>query len=495
MPSKPKRISIGLTFSLWSAFAAGALTAAAWAAAAPASAPPGPKLASAALAGAGVTVVVFTLIYLIGGRLDRDLLRVNGYLTAALEGSAPGSLAVSPHAQPLANAIAESVSALAQRVDKARTIMRQAEMRQRIAETQHRHMEAVLDSLRDGVIVSDGFDEITFANRPAAAVLGFSADDARTRKIGDVIRDERICALIRETRESPIATRRTQVDHEIAQGEGEPPSIFEITLARAAEIEGASAAVVAILRDVTHEREVSRMKSDFVSKASHELRTPLSSINAYVEMLLDGEAQDESARKEFYEVIKNEADRLGRLIDNMLNISRIEAGIIRVNPIEVDFAKAARRIAELLQPQAKKKDIALSVQAGPLAYTAMADEDMVQQVLLNLVSNAIKYTPEGGRVTINIENDDTQNAVMVTVADTGLGIPPDDLNKIFDKFYRIDNYKRVAPGTGLGLNLVKHIVETVHRGHVSVASELGLGSRFTFTIPYETHASASRSAA
>jgi signal transduction histidine kinase len=104
---------------------------------------------------------------------------------------------------------------------------------------------------------------------------------------------------------------------------------------------------------------------------------------------------------------------------------------------------------------------------------------------MNLVSNAIKYTPEGGRVTVSVENDDTSRSVMVTVADTGLGIPPEALERIFDKFFRIENYKRVAKGTGLGLNLVKHIVETVHAGTIHVESEMGMGSRFWFTIPYE----------
>lgn len=495
MAKDKARISIGRTLSLWSAFTGGVLTSAAWVAAAPQNAPLGPKLLAALIAGVGVAIIAFTLIYLIGGRVDRDLRRVNAYLAAALDGLTPGKMVVSPHAQRLADAIAASVGALHERVEAARAAMRQAEMRQRIVEAQHKHMESVLDSLRDGVIVTDVFDEITFANRSAGEVLGFDSDEVRTMKLAQVVDDERVCMLIRETRESPVTTRRTQVDHAIGRQPDEGPSIFELTLSRAPAMEGDSSAVVTILRDVTHEREVSKTKSDFVSKASHELRTPLSSINAYVEMLLDGEATDENSRREFYQVIKNEADRLARLIDNMLNISRIEAGIVRVNAEEVNFVKAAQHVSDLLQPQAKSKEITLSVQTGPLVYTAMADGDMMHQVILNLVSNAIKYTPEGGRVTISVENDDTQGAVMVTVVDTGLGIPPDDIDKVFEKFYRIDNYKRVAPGTGLGLNLVKHIVETVHQGSVSVSSELGLGSRFTFTIPYELGASVARSAA
>ena len=140
---------------------------------------------------------------------------------------------------------------------------------------------------------------------------------------------------------------------------------------------------------------------------------------------------------------------------------------------------------EMMQPQAKVKNIMLIEKIGPLIYTAEADRDMIYQVIMNLVSNAIKYTPDAGRVTVTVENDDASRSVLVSVADTGLGIPPDAIGKLFEKFYRVENYKRIAKGTGLGLNLVKHIVETVHRGKVGVTSQVGMGSRFWFTIPYE----------
>ena len=243
--------------------------------------------------------------------------------------------------------------------------------------------------------------------------------------------------------------------------------------------------VVTILRDITREKEISQMKSDFVSQASHELRTPIASINAYVEMLLDAEAQDEATKQEFYTIIKSEAERLSRMIDNMLNISRIEAGIVSVDRSEVDFAKVIREVIETMQPQAKAKNIMLLERIGPLIYTAEADRDMMHQVILNLVSNAVKYTPEGGRATVSVETDDNSRSILVSIQDTGLGIPPEAIDKVFGKFFRIESYKRMAKGTGLGLNLVKHIVETVHHGQVGVSSEVGMGSRFWFTVPFE----------
>jgi two-component system phosphate regulon sensor histidine kinase PhoR len=200
-------------------------------------------------------------------------------------------------------------------------------------------------------------------------------------------------------------------------------------------------------------------------------------------MLIDGEAQDDRSRQEFYQIIQNEANRLSRLIDNMLNISRIEAGIFQVEWVEVDLSALIEEVVEVMTPQAAGKKITLNAKRSALPCRAVADRDMMQQVVTNLVSNAVKYTPEGGRVTVSTELTDCDRSVLVTVADTGLGIPPDAIPKLFEKFYRINNYERIAKGTGLGLNLVKQIVETVHGGEVGVDSQLGMGSKFWFIVP------------
>ena len=261
------------------------------------------------------------------------------------------------------------------------------------------------------------------------------------------------------------------------------PRVFDVTLACIEDHKHEVAGVVTILHDLTRVREISQMKSDFVSKASHELRTPLSSIRAYVEMLVDGEAHDETARREFYRIMQNETDRLGRLIDNMLNISRIEAGIVQIERENVDFKSLIDRAVNTLEPQAREKKISLLTKLSEVDLTVEGDGDMLHQVVLNLVSNAIKYTPDGGRITISADSDNLTRCVVFSVSDTGLGIPPDSMGRLFEKFYRVENYKRVAKGTGLGLSLCKHIVETLHHGQIGVESELGLGSRFWALIP------------
>lgn len=381
--------------------------------------------------------------------------------------------------------------------------LREAEIRLSVSEAERRHGEAILNSLQDAVIVTDSFNEISLANEPAARLLGFDLGASSHQPIDSVLGDETLRRLIKEACRAGVVSKQKHIEHRLTPAPGEEkgkPGSFDVTLAclpdGRTETGGAGSGggrgggagvggVVTILRDVTREKEISEMKSDFVSQASHELRTPLSSINAYIEVLLDNEAKDEATRQEFYQIIKSEADRVTRMIDNMLNISRIEAGIVSVDRTEVDFVKVTAEVLDAMQPQAALKSITLHKKSGPLLYSAQADRDMMFQVIMNLVSNAVKYTPDGGRVTVSVENDDTSRSVLVGVSDTGLGIPPDALKRLFEKFFRIESYKRMAKGTGLGLNLVKHIVETVHHGVVGVESEVGSGSRFWFTIPYE----------
>jgi two-component system phosphate regulon sensor histidine kinase PhoR len=384
----------------------------------------------------------------------------------------------------VARALEAARTRWAREIHQLRTRVRENEIRLKLSEAERQHLETILDSLRDAVIVTDDFDEVSRINVRAAELLGLNPASDLHKPIDEVLSDERLRGLIRDVRAAGVLHKRKNVEHQLGDDGAEGRADIDVTLECLPDSQNSVGGVVTILRDVTREREISQMKSDFVSQASHELKTPLSSINAYVEMLLDGEAQDEDARGEFYQIIRSEAERVGRMIDNMLNISRIEAGIHSFDQAETDFVGVCREVIETMTPQAAAKGTRLSLKHGPLVYSAQADRDLVYQVVMNLASNAIKYTPEGGRVTITVENDDTTRSVLVRVIDTGLGIPPDAIDRVFDKFYRIENYKRVAKGTGLGLNLCKHIVETVHHGRIGVESEMGMGSRFWFSIPY-----------
>jgi len=386
---------------------------------------------------------------------------------------------------PLVHAITESVEQARQREQSLRDEFRDLEIQHRVSESQRQQIEAVLHSLRDAVIVTNAFNEIVMVNEEAAELLEFEVDAAIHRPIHEVVRDESLYHIITDAREHANFRERRHVEHEMkAEGEDEGGvRTFDITLACVENHKQEVGGVVAVLHDLTRERELSQMKTDFVSKASHELRTPLSSIRAYVEMLVDGEADDAESRQEFYRIIYDETDRLARLIDNMLNISRIEAGIIQIERDNVDMKTLISRAHETIGPQAREKDISIHERISAVDLCVEGDSDMLFQVILNLLSNAVKYTPDGGRVTISADTDNLTRSVLISVSDTGLGIPDDALPKLFDKFFRVENYNRVAKATGLGLSLCQHIVETLHQGQIGVESKVGMGSRFWIAIP------------
>jgi two-component system phosphate regulon sensor histidine kinase PhoR len=346
-----------------------------------------------------------------------------------------------------------------------------------VAESGREQAEAVLKVMHEAVVVVNPFNEIVLANAAAGRLLQFDHDNSNGRPLVDYVNDSTLRRIISETLEGKgNSTRQAELmlNDDIA---------CEVTVGCIIDGQGQPSAAVAVLRDLTREREIAQMKSEFVSKASHELRTPLSSMRACVEMLVDGEADDPATREEFYGIIQSETERLSRLVDNMLNISRIEAGIIEVAQGTIDLGAVIEQAMRTIEPQARERGQTMHSDIAPVNLLVSGDQDMLQQVVVNLLSNAVKYTPEGGRITLTADSDNLARCVHVGVQDTGLGIPPDDMERIFEKFFRVENYKRVAKGTGLGLNLCRHIVETVHGGQIGLDSTLGMGSRFWFTVP------------
>jgi two-component system phosphate regulon sensor histidine kinase PhoR len=321
------------------------------------------------------------------------------------------------------------------------------------------------------------------ANEPAAKLFGFEAGPARLRPIAERIgrtHGEFVELLRQSRRHRTEATKR-----ELVFTAEDRPRTFE-TIISCVQEDGKAASVVAVLHDVTKEKEISQMKNDFVSHVSHELKTPLASITAYSEMLADGEADDEETRKEFYAVIQSQAQRLNRLIEDILNISRIESGLIKVKKEQASLTILIEEQMQMIRSYAEEKNITVT-SGHPIVYDQVyVDKDMISQVIINLLSNAVKYTPAGGRVTVGTEVDETARLVRVTVTDTGVGIPEDEIGHLFEKFYRVAANKKQAKGTGLGLNLAKQIVEKVHGGRMFVTSKVGVGSTFGFELPMAT---------
>jgi len=382
--------------------------------------------------------------------------------------------------RPLVTAVNEMVEAAELCMSEAVLKMKELEIQLKVATSERQHAQAIIYSISDAVLVTDTFDELVLANEAAARTFQFDLDHCRRAPVDQIVKDEKLAELIRDMRQSNSKSGRRIVEHKI-KGPGEE-RIFKVTLSAVADNNDAPAGVVAVLHDMTREKEVAELKNDFVSSVSHELRTPLASIKAYVEMLIDGEADDEKTTREFYEVIQNEANRLSRLIDNILNISRIESGLVQINKQPQSLTIILKEALEVIAPQARLKQITLVEQLTPVFYQTSADRDMLYQAVLNLLSNAVKYTPERGIITVQTAVDEAKRKVIARISDTGVGIPPKDLPFVFDKFYRAESNNHMAKGTGLGLSLVKHIIETVHRGRIFVESHVGKGSCFGFQL-------------
>ncbi len=381
---------------------------------------------------------------------------------------------------PLASALNDLVDCAGQSVTDALEKVKEIEIELKVATAERQHAEAIIHSISDAVLVTDTFDEIVLANESAARAFDFDIDRCARTPIDRVLRDTRMIELVREMRQSNSRSGRRIVEHYMRTASGE--RAFKVTLSCVSGQSDRPAGVVTVLHDMTREKEVSKIKNDFVSNVSHELRTPLASIKAYVEMLIDGEADDDRTRHEFYEVIQSESNRLSRLIDNILNISRIESGLVKINKQPQSLMVILKEALEVIQPQAKTKAISVHEQIAPAFYQTNADRDMLYQSILNLLSNAVKYTPEGGSITVQTLVNEDAGKVITRINDTGVGIPPKDLPFVFDKFYRAESNNRMAKGTGLGLSLVKHIIETVHHGRVFVESSVGKGSCFGFEL-------------
>ncbi len=354
------------------------------------------------------------------------------------------------------------------------------EIQLKVATAERQHAEAIIKSISDAVLVTSAFDEIVLANDAAAKTFNFDLRKSNRTPVDRMLSDTKMVDLIREMRQSKSVNGRRIVEHQIPSPAGD--RTYKVTLSGVASAGGGDAGVVAVLHDMTREKEVAEMKNDFVSNVSHELRTPLASIKAYVEMLIDGEADDERTKTEFYEIIQGEANRLGRLIDNILNISRIESGLVKINKVPQSISVIVKEAFDVINPQAKLKQINLVEQLCPVFYQTFGDKDMIYQAVLNILSNSVKYTPPSGQVTVQTLVDENRKKVLVKISDTGVGIPPKDLPFVFDKFYRVEANNKMAKGTGLGLSLVKHIVETVHHGRALVTSEVGKGTVFSLEL-------------
>ena len=343
---------------------------------------------------------------------------------------------------------------------------------QRLSSDKQR-LDTILCSMGEGVMVTAPDGVITLVN-PAFRRLFSIPGSVEGKKLVEISRHPDLLEAFNDL-------GRPDVDELVREISIQPNDITLLTHWVPLNVDSVRQGIVAVFHDISDLKSAENMRRDFVANVSHELRTPVTIIKGYAETLLDGALETDPARaRRFVEIIASHSERLTNLINDILALSSLETkeALIELNPIDV--AGTIAKACMLLQERAIQKNIAILNESGaaPLPRI-MADQGRLEQVVVNLLENAIKYTPEGGTIRLSAEDDG--GFVRVSVTDTGIGIPFKDLPRIFERFYRVDEARtREQGGTGLGLAIVKHIVQ-LHGGSVSVTSEAGKGSVFTFT--------------
>ncbi len=338
-------------------------------------------------------------------------------------------------------------------------------------EQQRAEVTTILSGMADGVMIVDEEDRVVALNRAAETLLDISESAARGSTVAQVTRRHQLVREVAENRATEealvveLGRERRQVQVAVS------PLDFGETSRR-----------IFLFQDVTALRRAESVRRDFVANVSHELRTPLAALRALVETLEDGALEDPPAAREFLGRMHVEVDGLSQMVEELLELARIESGRVRFRFARQDLGQVVRQAALRLHAQAERQGVTLDVQTPAEPAEAVVDAERLQQVVINLVHNAIKFTPPGGGVTVRVEGRGEH--VALVVADTGVGIAAGELPRLFERFYKADR-SRATSGTGLGLAIVKHLVQA-HHGQVWAESPgVGQGATFTVILPHD----------
>jgi two-component system phosphate regulon sensor histidine kinase PhoR len=347
---------------------------------------------------------------------------------------------------------------------------------------------AILTSMAEGVAVMDAQERMVFCNQAFRHIFGLESAVCEGRPMVELVREPELLTTVRRALAGAVPE-----PGELERGTVVRQS-FRVTASPLQAGETAGAALV--LHDITDLRRLERVRRDFVANVSHEFKTPLTAIQGFAETLLGGALEDQNNNRRFLEIIRTHAARLARLTDDLLELARIEAGRIEIDRRDVSLAEIIEACADTTRPRLEHSKLELDLRIPPDLPSVSADPRRLREILQNLLDNATQYTPRGGRIWIEARANGGESSlgvvspvlsraasVVVTVGDSGIGIPYSDQQRIFERFYRVDAARsREAGGTGLGLAITKHLVE-LHGGRIWVESEVGRGSEFYFTVP------------
>ncbi len=341
-------------------------------------------------------------------------------------------------------------------------------------EIQNQHLKAILQSMVEGIIVTDKSGGIVSVNPSIEKIFGIKKEEAEGKLFLEAIRNNELADIINKVLEDGVfISEELSLIYPVQR-------VFQINAAAILE-RGLISGCLAVIHDITEVRRLEAVRRDFVASASHELKTPLTSIKGFVETLIEGALEDKENSRQFLKIIQEHTIRLDNLVNDLLSLSYLESKDIRLDKQSVDLKGLTDKVISGFYSQLKKKNIAQVENNLPKEFILDVDENKIEQILTNLLDNAIKFNRDKG--LIKVYSQEVDGFIKVVVEDSGTGIPQKHLPRIFERFYRVDNARsRELGGTGLGLSIVKHIVQ-LHGGDVGVESVEGIGSKFWFTLP------------
>ena len=382
------------------------------------------------------------------------------------------NLSTIPASKPVKNGLEE----LQGRIERDQELILDLQTSNRlIARDQQRLLDG-LNAYRDGMILIDANGHVQFANEAAGRFIRVPPSEARGRSIFELATVEEIKTLVEENDERGGSGATQFVELEPSEITGNDYVLVTAVQRGEGDIDEGHALV---FQEISRLKSVERLQAQFVDSVAHELRTPLTSIRGYAEMLIDGDTKDAQTQHDFFNIIYEETHRLSQLIDNLLNISMLESGASHIDATPTRIKRILEESAEVVRFQCEKKGVSLNVALDDRLPTLDVDKSLFGMAVLNLLSNATKYTNEGGEIVITTASDD--ESFRIAVKDTGVGISEEDMPKVFEKFFRADSAEEVH-GSGVGLSTALEIVR-LHGGEIAVESELGQGSTFSIVLP------------
>lgn len=345
---------------------------------------------------------------------------------------------------------------------------------QATTEGERRKLSSVLSYMTDGVIATDRKGRVILINEPAAEMLGVSRETVLSQPIVSLLdlNDTHTFEDLLEIQDSVILDYSTK----------NKPYILRANLSVIQKETGFVNGLITVLHDITDQEKIEEERREFVANVSHELRTPLTTMRSYLEALAEGAWKDEEIAPNFLEVTQNETERMIRLVNDLLQLSKMDSRDYNLTKEWVDFVEFFDRIIDRFE-LTKEQGITFNRKLPDTTMFVEIDEDKLTQVLYNIISNALKYSPEGGQITFSVKEQ--ADKIYVSIKDQGMGIPKENLSKIFERFYRVDKARtRKLGGTGLGLAIAKEMVHA-HGGRIWASSQEGKGTEIAFTLPYE----------